>query len=194
MFNLQRDGKRNVSGLVSFFFGEARQLLRDPQPMAGTQSLVIDALPLNADSLWYQGIPTPYTLDYQESRRQTRYGDSYQQQVDGVLARQSPELQEVLSALNRRRFVVITRDRNGYLKLIGTKECPLEFSFSSRTGSSPTERNQVSFRFRGDTRRPSLFVHGNLYETIASVEQPDFGDTTVQQRVLADGITFRTLS
>lgn len=193
MYDLLRDGKSNVSGLVSFFFVEARQLVREVYPTYGTQSLIVDELPLSASAKWNQGIVVPFSLNYQENRRQDRVGESYQQQVDGVVARQSPELQEVLSSMQRRRYVVITRDRNGYLKLIGSKECPLEFNYSSRSGSNPRERNQVSFRFTGDTRGPSFFVHGNLYDTIAEVEQPDFGDTTIQRRVLSDGITFRIL-
>lgn len=194
-YHLLRDGKRNVSGLVSFFFVEARYLLQDPRPLFGARGLVVDELPLSSAAQWYQGIVTSYTLNYAENRQQRRTGEYYQQQIDGVIARQSPELQEVLSAMRRRRYVVITRDRNNYLKLIGSRECPLEFSYRSQTGSSPRERNQVSFRFQGDTRNSSLFVHGNLYDYIAQVEQPDLGDTTVAaQRVLDQHTTIRILS
>lgn len=194
MHSLLRDGRRNVAGLVSFFFVEANQLLADPRPKAGAVSLIVDELPVSPTAQWYQGIVTPFTLSYAENRQQTRQGEYYRQQLDGVIARQSPELQEVLSSLHRRRFVLVSRDRNNYLKLIGTKECPLEFSYSSSSGSSPRERNQVSFRFSGDTRTPSFFVHGNLYDSLAPLEQPDFGDTTVQQRALADGFTVRILT
>lgn len=195
-YHLLRDGQRNVAGLVSFFFVEARFLLRDPRSYEALQgrSLVVEELPLSPDAVWYQGLVTRYTLDYNETYQTTRAGEFWQQQVEGVIARQSPELQEVISTLNRRRFVLVTRDNNGYLKLIGSKECPLTFGYRSQTGSNPRERNQISFRFGGDTRTPSLFVHGNLYDTLAAVEQPDFGDTTVQQRVLADGISIRILT
>lgn len=192
MYHLKREAKKNLSGLKSFYFIESSKIIRDPRPneIRG-QSLLIEELPLEAGANWFQGIVTKFTLSYEQEKRENRSGEYFEQRIRGVMARISPELSEILRYFDRRKFVLATLDFNGYLRLVGSKASPLTFSYTDTSGSSPRDRNGLSFTFEGQTRRASLFIITEIYPYFTEQLQPDHGAVSI--RTLDDGVTFRTL-
>lgn len=185
----------NAGGLVCFFFIACNQLLRDLR--AGydvqDQTLITRELPLVPGAVWYQAIVGKHTLQYKGDSKMRRAGREYDHTLSGVIPRISPEMLAVIRQFDQQKFVIIYQDRNNYLRLIGSKNYGLSFSYQEDSGRVPGDRNQVSFSFSAKSRYPGYFYHGALYDSLAGEDVPDFGDVKVQARVLEDGITIRSI-
>lgn len=179
----------NTGGLQSFLFADADELLYDPRPRRDLSgSLVIQAIPLINGARWQLASVVRYSLSYRERKRENRDGSSYRQQLSGIIARHSPVISTILSQFDNRRFVLLVQDMNGYYRLVGSKECPLQFSYQADPGSAPGDRNQVSFEFEGEQLGPAPFYSGDLVNQVASPASPE-----VVQRTTEDGIYIRIL-
>ena len=89
--------------------------------------------------------------------------------------------------------MLIAQDRNGYYRLIGTKEHPLEFDFEDETGRSPSDRNEMNFSFEGEQTHPAYF-YGAAIRQADLIEIPEAQNTEeVTARVTEDGIYIRIL-
>lgn len=186
----------NTPGLECFFFIETQQLLRELRPGLDVvaQSLITEQLPLTPSAQWFQAIVGKHTLQYRGGSRIRRAGREYDHTLSGVIPRISPEMSAAIRQFDQRKFVIIYQDRNNFLRMIGAKNYGLTFSYEEDTGRVPGDRNQLSFSFTGKSKFPAYFYHGNLYESLSGAELLDFGDVTIQARVLTDGITIRTIS
>jgi hypothetical protein len=191
MYALQHPERQysNTGGLESFLFTDAANLLYDPRPRRDLSgSLIIQSVPLINQASWQIASVVRYSLSYRERQRENKQGTSYQQRMEGVIAKSSPVISTILRQFENRRFVLLLKDFNGYYRLVGTKENPLRFSYETDPGSSPRDRNQVSFEFEGEQMRPAYFYDGSLLGQIADASSPD-----VSPRVTEDGIYIRIL-
>jgi hypothetical protein len=194
----------NRAGIECFFFIPAEQIERDPLPNLDMvadsngvpSTLVIRELMTRPGALWYQAFVTKHTLQYKGAGELTRSGMRYEHLLSGLVGKVTPEVAAILAQFHEQRFVIIYQDRNQYLRLIGSKDYGLEFSFSEDSGRVPGDLNHTSFQFKGQSKFPAYFYDGNLADTLAGLQETDFGDVTVPTaaRVLADGITLRILA
>lgn len=185
----------NLPGIECFFFVPATSVLRDPLPGYDLKSdtLILKELPLKTGMAWYQATVSKHTLRYSGNSKLTASGREYKHTLSGVVAKVTAEVAATLRQFNEQPFVVIYLDRNGYLRLIGSKDYGLVFSFEEETGQGPGDRNQVSFQFSGYSKFPAYFYHGDLYNKLMQKQESDLGDVTVPARVLEDGMTIRIL-
>jgi len=195
MYGFTQQVSRNNGGINQFFFTDADTILKDPRPRHGLQatSLVVEEIPLIPNAFWYQAKVTKFTLRYRLRVRNTRHGVIYRHALEGALGKMRPESLEFFNQFRHRKWVVVYLDRNGLLVMVGSKKYPLEFEFSAETGRQVADLNGSDFEFAGESKYPSWFYHGNLYDYLATDTTPDFGDVGVQPRVLEDGVTIRII-
>lgn len=191
MYALQHPEKQysNVGGLQSFLFADADSLAYDPRPRRDLQgNLVVQNIPLINGAQWTRATVVRYSISYRERQRENRDGISYRQQLSAVIAKYTPTLATILAQMDNRRFVLLVQDYNDYYRMVGSKESPLTFSYQSDPGSSPRDRNEISFEFEGEQAHPAWFYAGSLLNQVAEPSSPE-----VVQRVTEDGIYVRIL-
>jgi len=196
MLALQHEERpiQNTGGLEHFLFVESAALAYDARPRRDVVSnTIVQALPLLDNAYWAQANVIRHTLDYRERQRLRSTGLSYQQNLQGVIAKVTPALTSALQQFENKKWVLIAKDRNGYYRLIGSKEHPLEFSYQSNSGRSPQQRNEVSFSFEGEQTHSAYFVAGSVvagFGDIPTLNEPSPQHT---ERVTEDGIYIRIL-
>ncbi|MDO7875526.1 hypothetical protein Q5H93_12350 [Hymenobacter sp. ASUV-10] len=121
-----------------------------------TGELVIrDSLQLKPGTTWYQALSVRRTVRYKQTpKAQGRHGDLYQQRLTGTLARHTPELAQGLEALEGQELVVLYRDLNGHVQLLGTPEQPVSWTDVYDSGTADfTNRNNYDWTLAADTVR-----------------------------------------
>lgn len=151
LVNLAQAVEDNTGGIAAAWYTLADDLLNFPQ----TGELVINQdLQLRPGATWYQLVATLYTLRHTQKPKEVgRHGELYAQQLRGVLARHTDGLAAGLEALAGRRLVVLYRDQNGRVQLLGTPDQPLTWKDDFDSGANPDSRNAYDFTLAGDTQR-----------------------------------------
>jgi len=188
MYSILNKVQNNTGGIKKFFFIPSADLKKDPRP---NQNLIVNEIPIKEGSKWYKGEVTRFSLEYNERKRASEYPDYFEQSLQGVIGKSTPEKEEILSQFDNRRFTIVYLDQNGYLRFAGGKEDGLLFTWDFETGAEPGDRNQIAFTFEGESKRKGLYYDGALYDYLAGDTQPDFGDISI--RALEDGKTYRIL-
>ena len=119
---------------------------------------------LKGAAVWYLGKATKYTLDFNCPAKEKRGGTLYEPRLTGLISRVTPELKKVLRQMNGNRFILIYKDKNGYLFQVGGPEQALIFEFDEFTGDNPSSKNGVRFSFKGTVRQEP--VH-NIREIVS---------------------------
>lgn len=139
----------NLGGIEALWYALASDLVSFPDRGA----LVIDQLTLAAGATWYQLVSTRGTVRYKQTEKDlARHGTSYTQKLTGVLPRHSAELAQGLEALAGQPLVVLYRDLNGEVQLVGTPEQPLAWAEAYDSGDQ-TNRNNYDWTLSGETPR-----------------------------------------
>lgn len=142
-----------------FYFTEARNL-PDYLPTDGTS--VLGVLQLNPGAEFNFIDATQFTPDFDQQDDDDTNGTSYSHNFSGFVAGDTPELAAALLAMKGRHFVIMYRDLDEQLKLIGDKEHHLVFDYRLSSGSNPGNRKGYKFSFKGKSRNPSLFFNGDF--------------------------------
>lgn len=117
---------------------------------------------LHDDAVWYIGKATKYSLDFSSPAKERRGGTLYEPRLTGLISRWTPELGEVLKTMSGNRYILIYKDKNGYLNQVGTIEQGLTFEFTNATGDTPSSKNGVRFTFSGTVRQDTLFFNREI--------------------------------
>lgn len=158
MQNINRYDGDNNGGLVKFYFTAAEHVVRIPEPVAGKITTDIEMAP---GTTWYAFYATRGSLQYREPGQADRAGTRYRMELKGYIAKDTPELSAALADLAPpRKFVLLYRDQNGFLKLVGSPEYYLTFERELDTGTDPSNRNGFAFSFKGDNIAPAAFYEG----------------------------------
>lgn len=139
----------NTGGVEALWYADVADVLSAPDP---DTALITENVVLRPNASWYQLVATRTTLAFTQPGKKDRHGDYWQPALKGVLARASVELSEGLEALDSRRFLLLYRDHNGYVWLVGAPDEPLSFSDKYDAGTA-TARNNYDFTFSGETTR-----------------------------------------
>ncbi|MDJ0367301.1 hypothetical protein QMK33_19305 [Hymenobacter sp. H14-R3] len=147
--NLAQEPDDNLGGVEALWYARAADLLYfDP-----LSDLPIAQLELVPGAFWYQLVSTRGTVRYKQTPKALgRHGDSHTQKVVGTLARHTAELARGLEALERQQLVVLYRDYNGQVQLLGTPEQPLAWSDAYDSGDQAA-RNNYDWTLSGETPR-----------------------------------------
>jgi hypothetical protein len=108
----------------------------------------------NYADIWF----SPDSASFEEPEADDAAGPFYKPQLQLVVLRDAPDLQQAIAQLRAvRYFVVAYADGNGLTKLVGTPDQPLRFSGGLETGKKPTDRNGYPLVFAGLTPAPAPF-------------------------------------
>ena len=148
--NLAQEPADNLGGIEALWYARAADLVGFEE----FSDLAIAQLSLRPGACWYQLVSTRQTVRYKQTPKDLgRHGDSYAQKLIGTLARHSGELAEGLEAVERQELVVLYRDRNGEVQLVGTPEQPLTWSDAYDSGQDVLTRNNYDWTLSGETPR-----------------------------------------
>ncbi|MDJ1480264.1 hypothetical protein QNI16_07195 [Cytophagaceae bacterium YF14B1] len=157
MKNINQLPGDNLGGLEQFFYADADEI--DSIAPAVNGVITPDIL-MKSGKVFYSFRPSQGTLGFKEQQKDTKGGAIFTSELKGYVPRDSPELQSALLDMYNRRLVVIYRDNNGLLKLVGDKNFWLTFEADLDTGTNPTNRNGISFSFKGEGPNPAPFYGG----------------------------------
>jgi hypothetical protein len=146
----QARGLDNLSGIEAAWYALAADLV----DFEAEGELAIDHLTLRPDACWYQLVSVRQSVRYRQTPKDLpRHGQSYQQKLTGVLARHSAELAQGLEALEGQPLVLLYRDHNGQVQLVGTPEQPLAWTDAYDSGETAAQRNNYDWTLQGETPR-----------------------------------------
>jgi hypothetical protein len=148
----QEQGIDNTGGIEAAWYALASDLLDFPDPDVGP--LPIGQLNLRPGATWYQLVSIRDTVRYKQTPKDLgRHGKSYTQKLTGTLARHTTELAAGLESLDGQELVLLYRDRNGQVQLVGTPEQPLVWDDAYDSGETPVQRNNYDWTLTGETPR-----------------------------------------
>ena len=146
----QEPGVDNLSGIEAAWYTYAADLVDFP----AEGPLAIAQLNLRAGATWYQLVSIRDTVRYKQAPKDLqRHGESYTQKLTGTLARHTAELAQALEALEGQELVLLYRDRNGQVQLVGTPTEPLTWGDAYDTGESYQQRNNYDWTLSTETAR-----------------------------------------
>lgn len=147
--NIEQESDDNIGGVEALWYTPAGNLLNFPAQGA----LTIDQLALVAGTVWYQLVSVRGSVKLeQKTKDYGRHGAGFSSQLSGALARHTPQLAAALEKLEGGRFVVLYRDLNGQVQLVGTPDQPLEWRDSYSAGSE-SQRNGFDWTLSGEALR-----------------------------------------
>ena len=140
----------NLGGVEALWYARTADLL----DFDDLGELPIGQLTLKPGAFWFQLVSTRGTVRYKQTQKDLgRHGESYTQKLIGTVPRHTAELAQGLEALERQELVVLYRDHNGQVQLVGTPEQPLKFTDAYDTGQDATTRNNYDWVLDGETPR-----------------------------------------
>jgi hypothetical protein len=149
--NVAQEPADNLGGVAAVWYTRAADLLNFP---ALGELAIVDNLALKPGCFWYQLVSVARTVRYKQTPKALgRHGDTYTQQLVGTLARHTAPLAAGLEAMEGQELVVLYRDRNGEVQLLGTPEQPLTFRDAYDSGVDFLTRNNYDWTFSGETPR-----------------------------------------
>ena len=127
----------------------------------------------------WQPVPlTPHTIKLTETAKDSRHGNLYQVKLVGERGQAAANVLDGLDALARRDLVLLVRQLDGQLRLVGSREEPLRL-LTSAQGQHPGARAGLDLVFTGLATRLAPFYTGALVVGGASVAAPGAGGTRV---------------
>jgi hypothetical protein len=139
----------NTGGVEALWYADVADVLTAPDP---DEALITESVQLRPNASWYQLVAVRTTLGFTQPGKDDRHGPYWQPALKGALAKATPALAQGLEALDGRRLLVLYRDMNGLVWLVGTPDEPLTFSDKYDAGTT-TARNNYDFTFSGETTR-----------------------------------------
>ena len=180
----------NTGGVEALWYADVADVLSVPDP---DEPLISESAQLRAGAFWYQLVAVRTTLGFSQPGKEDRHGPYWQPSLKGALAKATAGLAAGIEAFDGRRFVVIYRDNNGLVWLVGGLDEPLTFGDKYDAGTT-TARNNYDFTFSGDTTRRARPYTGTWLVSGAGLESgaqlgPGAGGTielrTARGRLLA---------
>ncbi|MDF7810493.1 hypothetical protein [Hymenobacter sp. YC55] len=156
--NLSQSIDDNLGGVEALWYVPIEDVLFVPD---SEEPIVYESVDLRPGATWYQLVATLNTVRYNEPGKEDRHGVFYQPKLTGVLAKNTAALAAGLEAMEGHLYLVLYRDGNGQVWLVGSLDEPLSWSEVLDTGNGVNDRNQKSFTFASDTTRRARAYFGS---------------------------------
>lgn len=154
------DNIDNMGGNKSFMFIPEDEIVEIKSPV----NFVIQEAPvLLTGKTFLNGYASHKTLRLSEIPEQTAAGTHFNSKISGFYPKIIPNVVSSFVKMKERMFVVAVLDNNKQLRLVGTKEQPLQFTFSLDTGANAATRNGITFEFTGQSILPSPFLASQVF-------------------------------
>ncbi|QIX60891.1 hypothetical protein HER32_06745 [Hymenobacter sp. BT18] len=150
--NLAQEPAANHGGIEALWYTPARNVLTQLSDVGPL--LVTNSLSMATGAVWYQLVSVRHTVRHKQTPTEGgRHQGQFKQQLTGTLARNTEGLAAGLELLDGEKLVVLYRDRNGYVWLVGTPEQPLSWKDVLDTGAEFPNRNNYDWTLSGETLR-----------------------------------------
>lgn len=143
----------NRAGLREFWYIAESDIASVP---VARDNMIPGAVVLKPGKVWYSFYVTKFSLDFDERLRETKHGDRYDQKLEGVVPKDSPELAKALSQI-RGKIAIVYKDLNGFYKLIRNTTFTSRLATGRRPGSGT---NGVDISFEARNVEPAYFYNG----------------------------------
>lgn len=158
---------RTLVGYTAVYF-----LWADGLPAFGVAAgRVVGALTPLAGYSWQQLPLTPHTIKLTETQKESRQGNLYQVKLVGERGQAAANVLDAHDKLARRDLVLLVRQLDGQLRLVGSREEPLRLLITTQ-GQHPGARAGLDAAFTGLATRPAPFYTGALTVDGANVAAP----------------------
>lgn len=163
-----------MPGNSTIYFVPAHLVTAIPKP--DEPGKINNAITLSGSQKWYYWHCTLNTLASNFKKNRSRAGSSYVHDVSGFIPGDHEDYVAMMEVMEDMRFIALRKDANGYFKLLGSLESPLEFEYDFKAPGSG--RRGFSFKMSRECRVPEYFYEGTL-ET-----EDGFIDTSTDQTVI----------
>lgn len=182
----------NLGGVSLFYYADADDIVYIPAAING---IISDDIVMKEGKVFYAFRATQGTLGFSEPMKENRIGSLFSPELKGFVPKDTPQLQAAFSEIAGRRIVILYRDNNGQLKLVGSKSYWLIFEQDLDTGISAASRNGVGFSFKGDSPEPAPFFTGSFTVAQTGVISPPVTPVNggVCRIIRGDGLLLATL-
>lgn len=143
----------NIGGIVKLWYLPVEFIQSMTRPIHAYGGIT-----LIAGKSWFPFYFSPQSGFYKHKFTSTDKGSYYKCTIEGIFPHKDPDNDYDFLQNNNLGFVCKVLDANGYYHIVGTRDFPLRFTYDFKTGSSPGDRNSVSFSFSGDQLRAPFFL------------------------------------
>jgi len=144
----------NQGGNLLFYYLPIGNVSLIPRPVNGT---VLSAISLKGVSDWFLGYSTNDLLSLDSQLMSNENGSYYENSVKGFYPKPSSNFIEYLYAIRHDKFILLVKDSNERIRIVGSLAQPCTLSFFEKTGSRAQDLPGVSFEFRCDSYNPCYF-------------------------------------
>lgn len=117
-------------------------------------------------------------VEFTETPELIEGAPAYRSSAKAIIPKDRPEIMDMFQKWDKRRFVVLVPDKNGKVKMVGTREEPAQFIINERSTKPGFDgRNEIEIEFTCIRRHPAY----NYTPTTAVVET--VGTITIGNRV-----------
>lgn len=155
--NLEQVVGDNLGGVESCWYVPVEHVLSVPP---SDDPIVFDDVVLVDGATWFQTVAVQDSVRYSQPQKTDRYGDLFTPKLTGILAKNTAGLVAGLEAMQGHLYIVLYRDANGQVWLVGDLEEPLTWTEVLDTGSATT-RNDTTFTFTTTTTRRARAYFGS---------------------------------
>jgi hypothetical protein len=125
------DGQDNVPGLQLLQFIPVQHVSSIP---TDENSVIYDEITVLPGKGWFTGEFTPGKLDFGNEMKNGPHGPYHEIIVSGFHAHPSPAKLDNFRKMQLNRFIVLTKDYDNSMRLIGTRISACDFSFKESSG------------------------------------------------------------
>lgn len=148
----------NMGGIEKFSFIPWNHVRQVPNPVNG---ILRSPVSLHPDKSWFLGYGIKNSLAFQQAVVISGAGKYWDVQFSGMYPNPSDTIQNLFKTMTSYRFFVVFKDMNKGYRFLGFERFPVEFKFSERSGSKPSDLSGFEFSFYGKLPSPCLIYDIN---------------------------------
>lgn len=161
----------NTGGLQLCFFVPEEDIANWP---AANGLVLRGDIELHPGKVWYLLGYTRLTSRYEHRLKVDNRGGYYDLEQSGFIPSDSPALGNQLHQMKGRRFALLFRDYNGYLR-VTPPGCYLPFEERYDTKEGPSDRKGYGISFSDKAPLPALYYSGGFEVSELGLLQPPVG-------------------
>lgn len=144
----------SMGGVVEFNFSPIENIAIIPDAV---NDCICTPITFTGANTFFQGKALRNSLNFSEKQKITNAGESFVTEITGMVPKLTGSYLYLFNEMKRHRFVLLVTDNNGSLRLCGTKEKGMRFSFDQDSKNSPGQLSGFQFSFTIETEKASPF-------------------------------------
>lgn len=153
---INQEPNLDLAGFLQLYYLPVEDLLADPVVMNGA---IVGDLALRPGATWLELKLTQQTLKVAEVPKTDRHGTYYQVKVTGQRPQPTADVLGGFEALDPRPLVVLVRQANGQLRMLGTREAYLRLQAGTE-GGGVAARAGLDVQLTGETPERGPYYAG----------------------------------